>query len=272
MNHSKQFELLADRVLECRSKRRALVAEIRRRVKYIKIKAGCNDVPVDLFELTRFMKIIDIQEIPLANRGRLLREKNGMIIQINNTLSSFDKLSTIAHELSHLIVEDKYLHLIPQRVRRSESPYSLPQKYTEELCEEAAAEMILPLEWLRDCIRGSSPSLKLIQSIVSRSNTSIDFVVARICDDGLWSCRFLWWHKEKERIYAIKSYPFLPIESLIWIEPANHKSSLILRCFFEQKYLDGKETLRIRDESYDYRIQCLPLNQTDVLSMMFYSQ
>lgn len=79
------------------------------------------------------------------------------------------------------------------------------------------------------------------------------------------------WRQKEERIYAIKSYPPQPTEFLIWMEPVNLQASLIVRCLSEQRYLEGRESLLIKDEQHDYRIQCLPLSQTDVISMLVYS-
>lgn len=258
------FQILVNKMYEKKSVWEAKVGELCRRIRFVKSEAGCDKMPTDLLRLALHLNV-KTREVPLAMRGRLLRENGNFVVEVNADLSSFDKRQTLAHELSHLIIEHKYLSLIPNREDRSRVLAMEGLFKIEKLCDEVANEILLPLLWLSSRIGTSKPSLNLLQAIVSESATSLDYVIARVLSKRLWYCRFIWW--QKEIAVAIKSYPSSNIEILL----ENPKTSLITRSLVEQKFMDGQEKLIIEGKKDIYQIQCIPLDKTNVLAMLSYA-
>lgn len=263
-----RYELLAEKAIERNSTWRAMLGEVYRLVKYVRIEAGCDKVPTPLLRLARHLNVYQIREVPLAMHGRLMKENGSIAIEVNTDLSHFEKRQTIAHELGHLIIEKRLIELVPRREERA-TAFGGSLHKMDKLCDEAASEILLPLQWLRSHVLTSRPSLNLCHTLASESVIPLDYFVAKISDKKLWSCRFIWWEKQENGVIPTKSYPSTNIEFTIQVE--DFQSSLIVRSLIEQKYMEGKERLVIQEEKGEYQIQCLPLDKSKVLTMIIFS-
>ena len=107
----RRFETLFDSIRHRRGSWRATVAEKLRMVRLAVQEAGCGAVPTDLTRLARHLRVVKITERSLTMRGRILRSELGYEIQINEELPDTSKRDVLAHELSHLVVEDRSIGL-----------------------------------------------------------------------------------------------------------------------------------------------------------------
>ncbi len=138
----------------------------------------------------------------------------------------------------------------------------------EELSDLGAAEILLPIEWMRERTRDIAPSLKAVLEIGIEACCSADYIARRIRNCGLWNCRFLWWQRKKNEIYAVASCPEAPREFLASIDSLPMRTSLVGQSLLARSLVEGRQELRIEGEKHEYRIQALPLSEATVLSLL----
>ncbi len=209
----RRFETLFDSIRHRRGSWRATVAEKLRMVRLAVQEAGCGAVPTDLTRLARHLRVVKITERSLTMRGRILRSELGYEIQINEELPDTSKRDVLAHELSHLVVEDRSI-ATSNRLNRERSDFASSYGSVEKLCDECAFEILLPLGWLRDRLRGTRPSAEVLRNIAEAAGCSVEYAAKRIWTEALWDCRFSVWQSAGDRTFALRSYPPEPAETL----------------------------------------------------------
>jgi uncharacterized protein DUF955 len=262
--------LLAKKSKEESTKHLARTGEVQRHARAATIEAGCETLPTDLYKLARFLGVNDIREVPLAMRGRLLNERGRLTIEVNKDLSRYERRQTIAHELGHVLVEKDSLVKIPSRSQRSSADEALPYAVVEKLCDVAAAEILIPLPWLERSVFRQVPSLLLAKSLADSSDTTVEAMAARLLQEALWNCRFVFWRDCGDSLRATKSYPHADDSMLAWMEPEGGMSSLLGQCARQKRFTEGKQTLRISGERYRYKVQCVPLDDTHIVSLLLF--
>ena len=262
----RRFELLFDSIKGRSSKWRALVAEKRKRVRAKLIEAGCAEIPRDLHKLAGALGVGDVREVPLALRGRLVRESGGFAIEINSDLEGFQKRHVFAHELAHILVEDDNFEL-SQRERTARARGS-SYHVVEKLCDECAAEMLLPLLWLRERLRRARPSLEALEQLAKNAQCSLEYAAERVRAEAIWQCTFLTCKVNDRGAWIVRSSPPGAADSLLLEIPKNKESSPIIRCHAERRRRIGRESLRFGDEVIFEQVECLPLEENTVFVML----
>lgn len=265
------FEAIAEKAQERRSKRKANEAEVLRRIRRVKIAAGVDLPPTDLNKLARHIGISDIRNVPLAMKGRLILKDNSFKIEINNNLSDFEKRYTVAHELAHLIVEEKSLNEHSFIRKNGKEQSSRPYLLTENLCDLGAEEILLPCKWLQNRIRDQGPSLEIIEQISKEISCDLSFVAIQLIKLGLWHCKLLWCEKIENKLYVTKAFPRTDEAFLAFIDPFDLETSLPGNSLINKRFMEGHLRIKSGDEDYLYRAQCIPVDGKEVLSMLIYN-
>lgn len=262
----RRFELLFDGVKNRSGKWRALVAEKRKVVRAALVEAGCDEVPRNLRKVAERLAVADVRETPLSIRGRLVRQGDNLAIEINSDLSHFEKRQVLAHELAHILLEDGNFEL-SQRERSNQSG-DFSYRVLEKLCDECAAEMLVPVLWLRDRLRRSRPSLEGVEQLARDADCSPELVAERVRAEAIWQCTFLICEVNEKGAWIVRSYPAVAADSLFLETPEKKESSPIVRCATQRRRCTGSELLRFGDEVVVEKVECVPLEKSIVLAML----
>ncbi|MCL4787515.1 MAG: ImmA/IrrE family metallo-endopeptidase [Verrucomicrobia bacterium] len=179
--------------------------ELVKRVASLKAKAKCYRLPTDVDRLAREAGIVTIRFVPLATRGRLLREPGGFVAEVNSVLPATQRRFVIAHETTHLLVEKELMLTTVGRPQRSKAQLRL----VERLCDFGAREILLPINSLRNEIAEAVPSMQTVCRISAEAQCSFEITAERICEHpAIWdACRFIFWTKHKDRLLAVRTLP-----------------------------------------------------------------
>jgi hypothetical protein len=142
--------------------------------------------PIDLDRLARQMNVRDITEADLVEDGRLVYSPGCVRIYVRRGLSMERQRFTIAHELAHLLLLNPGTEGIVRRTR--------PQADGEErLCDDIAAALLLPRDWIVERYRYRSRNLSTIRHLAKQTETSLSAVTARLQEVLGWRESLLRW-------------------------------------------------------------------------------
>jgi len=266
----RHYFLRGKRRREETNKSRAAIAEVQREARSLAIEAGCEAVPRDFMKIARYLNAEDIRYVPLAMRGRIMNENGTLFIEINSGLQNHEKRFTVAHEIGHIIVEKQALFAEGKYMKGQFNSKTAPHSVVERLCDAVAEELLVPLPWLEESVYEEKTSINLLKKIAEEAEISISVVAKRVYDEELWRCRFIWWKKDVDNFRAVKSYPYYEDDFLAHIETVDPLNSLLAKCNNEGSAVRGKERLRMGDETYLYDMECSPLNEEDILSVLYF--
>lgn len=266
----KQYELAIYAARAQSSRHGAYAAEVTKLVAYAKAQASCGDCPADLDKLSRHVGIVATREVPLAMRGRLLREPRGFTVEVNCELPPFQRRFVRAHEIAHLLVEKDLLVKAPQRSQRTNVPGALAYALVEKLCDLGAAEILLPASYLRTRLRRRPPDLTLVRQVADEGQLSIDFVAARICDAAVWSCRFLWWQEHHAQFVVTMSVPDCTKDTLASVRLSDEANSLVRKAMYSNEVVAGTESIEFWEGTQRYKAQCVRVAENEAVSLLIY--
>lgn len=265
---ARRFELSFFATRERSRSRFARVGELTRRANALRIEADCDSVPIDMARLAKHLGVLSIAEVPLAMKGRLLSDGNSMTLEVNCDLPESESRFTIAHELSHIIVEGDELRNHPSRLTRSKAMAGHSNVVTERLCDAVAWELLLPYEWLKRRLDDGVPRLSSLIEVAKGSACSVEAVADRILDLGLWSCRLIWWTRRRGYFRATRSSPSMEEEFLCFVRPGNQRETLLRQALKSEGIVFGRDTVCFREEANEGQVQCLRLDDGRVLSLI----
>jgi hypothetical protein len=219
------------------------VAELLYRVTY-------SGPPTDLEAIASQLQVEAIQSAPLAMRGRIVVGSVGkVVVEVNEELPPLERRYVVAHELGHLILEgDRIANSVSmgRAVRKSGS-----WKYiqTEKFCDQAAAEMLLPTDWL---LRHQPTTLVAALATANRAAMSIDVLAPRLVDIGVWKDDRLWWLSGEPPHHLLRSYPAWDEDFLDRVILGHRTAELIRECVSSNTSQLGEIDAQIFDESLAY--------------------
>lgn len=242
-------------------------AEAIRLVKYRKISAGVVTPPTDLDRLAKNLGVVDIRKAPLPMRGRCLMEGAGVAIELSEELEAFEERFTLAHELAHLIVEEGRVAECAAVGSRLKVAQAAAHQEVEETCDRCAEEILLPAEWLMDKIEIEQPTLQQAVELGEECNCTVEFVVQRAMDLGLWHARLIWFEQHDEMFRAVDTYPHQDELFLVEIPPFPVEGSLV------EKSMSGgciPGELVLRQGEAPYRAQFLRVGENRILAIIIF--
>lgn len=256
-----------ERIVAKRGRWESLKYDVRNAVSRETANLRSRFPPRDVSELARRLGVLEIRIVPLATKGRLMSESDGFAIEVNEELLEFEKQFTVAHELAHVIVEQRRFGIKTPGTRDGLSPSYTSRGLVEKLCDVAACEILLPLDWLRKQAEGG-PSLKTANRVAQVADCSLEFVLKRFVDEGLWRCNVLWWEHRHGELWAVKCIPESKTESLVWVDPVPVRGSLIGKCLGTRSWQEGRLCLRLSDEFMEYPdTECMPQGEDGAISL-----
>ena len=266
------FEAVAHRALAHRSKRSAEEADVRRKITRVKLAARVPTPPTNLVTLAKHLKVAAIRHVPLAMKARLVLGTGGINVEINTELSEFERQLALAHELAHVILEGPRIELCAALGQGIRAPSAWARTRIEQLCDLAAAELLLPLSWLRDKFRKHVPSLSLARTISEDSHCDVDFLLAHALDAGLWRCRLLWIERHGQDFVALRTHPEVEESFLSSLRVTDEPTTLFLQRVSDDgpNVAAGTLTLSSKDGKQNYRVECTALRPGSILCVLIH--
>lgn len=135
--------------------------------------------PVDVENLARAMGIDAITKATMIEDGRLEQDSRSAVIYLRDGLPESRRRFTIAHELGHRLL----LHprAPAERYRRR-----LVGDSEERLCDEIAAAILLPRQWVMTHFSQAPHTLNTIRRLSGCTNTSMSASLVRLWEVVGW--------------------------------------------------------------------------------------
>ncbi len=128
------------------------------------VEAGVRKPPVDIERLARLMGVVAIEVAWIGNAAAcLLPGRKGHKILIKEGSSLYRRRFSIAHEVGHLILGATRIRFRDVRTARA-----------EKLCDELAAELLMPREMYLREMYGRAPSLDTVCHLANTFRVSLE--------------------------------------------------------------------------------------------------
>ena len=135
--------------------------------------------PVDLAQLAGKMAVEEVRDAAMVEDGRLEFRDGRAIIYVRNDLPRGRRQFTIAHELGHRLLLHRQAAAIAYRRR-------LTGDSLERLCDDIAAAILLPRDWV-EAEFGSSPrTLETLRRMSNMSSASLSASLVRLREVHRW--------------------------------------------------------------------------------------
>lgn len=148
--------------------------------------------PIDIETLAERMGVLDITYADLVEDGHLEYEPGHTRIRIRNDLGDARRRFTIAHELGHPLLLDPRTRVVVHRTKYNSSNQ-------ERLCDEIAAALLLPADWIAECYASRTHNLSTVRHLAQVTGKSRSAVVARLQQVLSWPEIPLRWRFDKSK-------------------------------------------------------------------------
>jgi hypothetical protein len=146
--------------------------------------------PIDIETLAKRMGVLDITPADLIEDGHLEYTPRSTRIRIRNDIGNERRRFTIAHELGHLLLLDPNTKVVVHRTRNSGNN-------EERLCDEIAAALLLPADWIFDHYATRPHNLATVRQVARMTDASLSAVVARLQQVLSWPEMLLRWRFDR---------------------------------------------------------------------------
>jgi hypothetical protein len=123
--------------------------------------------------------------------GRLEITPGNIRILLRPDLGSARRRFTIAHELAHLLIEDR-----PTLVAKRDGA---PRNDIERMCDEIAAGILLPYRWMQENYQSEPRSLSTIREVAVHAQVSMGAALVRLKEVVDWHHSLLRWRRADTR-------------------------------------------------------------------------
>lgn len=153
-------------------------------------RARLGDPPRDLNRLAQSLGVVDIQDLPLAMNGRLMRAPNGgWTIELNEKIDPGIRPFIFAHELAHLILDAPRPNV--RRVDSDEMAYEA----SERKYDEAALEILMPMQWLINNVQPTQPLLSEAVRVAAALDLSVELAATALAATQIWDGQLTSWRR-----------------------------------------------------------------------------
>lgn len=131
-------------------------------------------------------------------RGFVLADPYAPVVFLNAADSKAAQMFTLAHEIAHLWIGESGL-VNPEAG-------TVPRQETERWCNAVAAELLMPLEELRQVYRNDIPAPEALSQLARRFKVSTLVALRRLHDAGYIDRETLWrlYNEERERVLSLE--------------------------------------------------------------------
>jgi len=200
--------------------------------------------PTNLEVIATDLGVDSIKKEPLAVEGLLVREEGKYSIKVKADRSPARQRFTIAHELGHLIVREAgNLALRPTGAERS-LPHS-QYGWEEELCDYAAAQLLIPDDWASAFVHGRRPDFSTIAEMAKLCETSLEVAARRLVEQASWRCRLLWWKLDTGGFRARRSFPHYDSMTLNDMRLPEGRASIIAKVLADGRPRAGIQPVEV---------------------------
>lgn len=136
-------------------------------------------VPLDLAAVSRGLGVGVVRMVEIPELGRLTWQEDRPTITIRRSLSHQRRRFTWAHEIAHLILEDKIpAFRMPTQITTGDRAINVQ---LERDCDSLAASLLMPRQWIETKVSSEHASLRTFSDIASCADVSLTsaFIRAR---------------------------------------------------------------------------------------------
>jgi len=198
--------------------------------------------------------VVKVVRRPLnSNGGYAVKGATGFVIVINSSDPPVRQRFTMAHEIAHVLLADANMDS------------------NEELCNWAAAEILMPERIFRSYAEPRKPSP---ESVIALSNTfqvSLNAVITRLIDLDIWRVVFVWWqpydldgHRRALRVQRFRRPSWCRV--YIPVGDSVSASSAIGEAFVSGEPVEAIERLDLGSLRGSFRVRARRLPDGRVLS------
>ena len=151
--------------------------------------SGQIDPPFDVYRAAQLRRVKKIVNLPLSNDAVLLPVEGGFEIKLNIDDPNVRRRFSCAHEIAHTFFFD----ITESKPRRRYVRLGV-DKQEEQLCQQAAADLLMPQEVFSAAVKSIGPaSLESMQTLGALFEVSLEALVKRIVKFGLWNVVVVGW-------------------------------------------------------------------------------
>jgi Zn-dependent peptidase ImmA (M78 family) len=162
--------------------------------------SGRQGPPYSIVELAALQGIKRIEKADLGKTDAvLLRQPDGYVVKVNSNHHPFRQSFSCAHEIAHIL-----LHDIERR--STDSPefraldLNIGRMARERLCDEAAAELLMPAPTFRKYLSRFGASVSSFEGLSGMFKVSIPAIAIRVSQISEEPCvAILWRRRDKPR-------------------------------------------------------------------------
>lgn len=185
-----------------------MINDIRATVDNLLSRSGFTQPPVDIEKVASLSGVTEILKKPLDLDGMLIPAPNGYTIIVNRNQLPTRQRFTCAHEIGHILLSGKSC----SAVRRRDGIISLydrrRQPSEERVCDQIAAELLMPLVPFIDTAASHSWEIDAIRALADSFDTSLTATAIRFVSLIPEPCILLSWsyaHYPRRALSAIWS-------------------------------------------------------------------
>jgi hypothetical protein len=202
--------------------------------------------------------------------GRILSDRDGLVVELNHSLSVEDGRFVLAHELAHLIVDRRVRQTDPRHPNRDRSPWAYGRG--EQLCDLAAEEILLPADWLRRELGEGKVQLEKAVAVATELTLRPTLVVRRAIRLGMWNARMVVWRLMRNRLLPIETWPSKGPGDLTDLEPSDWSRWFSLDWLAGGVVATAPITIRYSGEVVTYKAQGVMLENQRALGVLIFRE
>jgi hypothetical protein len=178
-----------------------MTAKVIEHSRYLVDHAGITTPPVDprkLAALCGIRRIVISKTLEVS--GELRRDGSELVIRLNAGESEQRRNFTCFHEIAHTFALDNSFG----EFGRSDRAFRCSRSSVEErLCDQAAAEMMMPEKLFRPLASRLEPNIESVSYLAERFASSVRATIVRLGQLAMWPVIFIGW-KFTSRLGSVK--------------------------------------------------------------------
>jgi hypothetical protein len=171
------------------------IAAILSRARQLISESGLTVPPFPPRILASLRGVKDVVKVKMELDGLLISLPDGFIIKVNADHSPQRQNFSINHEIAHTFFLEYDMSALRGKIVKKDPAIGVFSQDQEEeyLCDIAAAELLMPMEFFKAMAKDHGLSIKSIQALADIFDASVPAVVRRLAETNLWECVIVIW-------------------------------------------------------------------------------